>query len=74
MKSHTVMIMNMGQGADRSNSTKHKLNTKSSTEAELVGIDDEVSLIIWSGNFLVEQGYQVRDNIFYHNSQSTAKM
>ena len=68
MKSHTIMMMTMGQGASRSNSTKHKLNTKSSIKAELLGIDDEISLIIWSGYFLSEQGYQVRDNICYQDS------
>ena len=53
MKSHTGMIMNMGQGAVRSNSKKQKFNTKISTEAELVGIDDEISLIICSVYLLV---------------------
>ena len=52
MKSHTGSIMTMGQGSDSSNSTKHKLNKKSSTEADIVGIDDEISLIIWYGYFL----------------------
>ena len=47
------MIMNMGQGAVRSNSKKQKFNTKISTEAELVGIDDEISLIICSVYLLV---------------------
>ena len=40
MKSHTKMVMTMGQGAASSNSTKHKLNTKSSTEEELFVIDN----------------------------------
>ena len=65
MKSHTKMMMTMGQGAASSNSTKKKLNTKSSTNIEIVGIDDEITLIIWSGYFLEEQGYQSRDNICY---------
>ena len=51
MKSHTGMMMTMGEGSVRSNSTKQKLNTKISTEAELVGIYDEISLIICSGYF-----------------------
>ena len=40
MKSHTGMIMTMGQGAARSKSIKHKLNESNSTKAELVVIDD----------------------------------
>ena len=74
MKSHTGMIITMGQGAASSNSTKQKLNTKSSTEAELVGIYDEISLIIWSGYFLSEQEYQFIDNICCQDNQSTAKL
>ena len=40
MKSHTGATMTMRQGAAFSQSSKEKLNTKSSTEAELVGEDD----------------------------------
>ena len=40
MKSHTVRMMTMGRGALYSASNKQKLNTKSSTEAELVGVDE----------------------------------
>jgi hypothetical protein len=29
-------------------STRKKLNTKSSTEAELVGVDDVMPLVIWT--------------------------
>ena len=74
MKSHTGMIMTMVQRDASSNSTKQKLNIKISTKAELVGINDEISLIIWSRYFLAEQGYQVRDNICYQDNQSTAKL
>jgi hypothetical protein len=37
MKSHTGAAMSMGKGSVYSSSTRQKLNTKSSTEAELVG-------------------------------------
>ena len=74
MKSRTGMMMTMGQGDSRSNSNKHKLKTKISTEVELVGIDDEISFIIWSGYFLSEQGYQFRDSICCQDNQSTAKL
>ena len=52
MNNHTGMMVTMGQGDARSKFTKNKLNIKSSKEAELVGIDDEILLIIWSGYFL----------------------
>jgi len=40
MKSHTGGMMTFGVGAAISMLTKQKLNTKSSTKAELVGVDD----------------------------------
>ena len=56
MKSHTGGVMTLGQGAVISMSTKQKLNTKSSTEAELVGVDDALPFNIWSHYFLKWQG------------------
>ena len=38
-------------------STKQKINTKSSSEAELVGISDATGQIIWAREFLEHQGY-----------------
>ena len=46
MKSHTGATMTIGQGAAYSQSSKQKLNTKSSTEAELVGVDNVLSQMI----------------------------
>ncbi len=40
MKSHTGGVVSFGTGATMSKSSKQKLNTKSSTEAELVGASD----------------------------------
>lgn len=42
MKSHTGAMMSMGKGAMCGASTQQKLNTKSSTEAKLVGVDDAI--------------------------------
>jgi hypothetical protein len=52
-------------------SRKQRLNTKSSTEAELVGVDDGMPLVVWTRNFLTAQGYVVRDNVVYQDNQST---
>ena len=60
----------MGKGSVYSSSTRQKLNTKSSTEAELVGVDDAMPTIIWSRRFLKEQGYHVSDNVVYQDNQS----
>ena len=52
-------------------SQKQRINTKSSTEAEVVGTDDGMPLIIWMKNFLTAQGFNVLDNIVYQDNQST---
>ena len=70
MRSHTGVTMNMGRGSIYSSSTRQKINTKSSTEAELVGVDDAMAIIIWMRHFLEAQGYNVTDNIVYQDNQS----
>ena len=48
------------------------INTKSSTEAELVGMDDGMLLVIWTQNFIMAQGYKINDNVVYQDTnQST---
>ena len=56
MKIHPGAMMSMGQGAAISVSKKQKLNTKSSTESDLVGVDDYMPMIIWVEYFLDAQG------------------
>ena len=51
-------------------STKQKLNTRSSTETEIVGADDFMPAICWTRYFLEAQGYKVRDNILYQDNKS----
>ena len=53
----------MGLGADISGSWRKKLNTGSSTEAELVWIDDALKYIMWGLYFIQAQGYEVTKNI-----------
>jgi hypothetical protein len=45
MKSHTGYCLTMGTGAVVSGSTKQKISTRSSTESELVGVDDTINFI-----------------------------
>ena len=46
-KGHTGMMMKLGARASMAMSKAHKLNTKSSTEAELVGVYDALPDILW---------------------------
>jgi hypothetical protein len=52
-------------------SRKQKLNTRSSTEAELVGPDDLSTLILWTKLFMECQGYPIEKNILYQDNKST---
>ena len=49
-------------------SQKQKLNTKSSTEAELVGADDVVSHLMWTKHFLEAQGYECKQTILHQDN------
>ena len=74
-KSHTGGgVMSLGRGGLVCKSSKQKLNTKSSTEAELVGVSDYLPNILWVTNFLKEQGYDVVENILEHESKSAIKL
>ena len=71
MKSHTGATMGMGRGSIYSLSTKQKINTRSSTKAELVWVNDAMSLIIWTRNFLEDQGFSIKDNVVFQDNEST---
>jgi hypothetical protein len=70
MKSHTGGIMSLGKGATYATSTRQKLNTKSSTEAELVGVSDVMTQILWTRYFLDAQGYGAKELIVYQDNKS----
>jgi hypothetical protein len=48
LRGHTGGGLSMGQGFPISASLKQKLNTRSSTETELVGVDDFMPSILWT--------------------------
>lgn len=74
MKGHTGGMLSLGKGAIYSTSQKQKLNTKSSTESELVGVDDLMPQILWTRLFLQAQGFCVTNNIVYQDNQSSIKL
>jgi len=70
-KSHTSGAMTLGRGCILNGSRKQKLNTRSSTEAELVGADDMSQLIFWTKLFMEAQGYEIKHNVLYQDNKST---
>ena len=70
-RSHTGGIITLGSGPVFTKSSKQKLNVVSSTEAELVAISDVLPQLIWTREFLVEQGYSVDPITLYQDNTST---
>ena len=50
------------------------MNIKSSTDAELVGVDDVLTQVIWTRYFLKEQGHIIQDNVIYQDNQSAIRL
>ena len=74
MRSHTGACMSMGRGVFNVKSSKQKLNTKSSTESELIGASDYLPWVIWMKHFLKYQGYELTTNVFYQDNESAMKL
>jgi hypothetical protein len=74
MKSHTGGIMSLGIGGFIPKSGKQKLNTKSSTEAELVGASDYLPNTVWTKMFLEAQGYKIEENYLEQDNESAIKL
>jgi len=71
MKSHTGVIMSLEKGAVYATSRRQRLNTRSSTEAELVGINDVLSQVLRTWYFMDSQGYPVHPTKLYQDNMST---
>jgi hypothetical protein len=73
-KSHTGATMTLGKGVLISVSSKQKSNARSSTEAELIGVDDVITKILWTRLFIEAQGFTVKTNIVYRDNTSSMKL
>eukprot|EP00957_Ditylum_brightwellii_P152421 11603376-Ditylum_brightwellii.AAC.1 len=74
MKSHTGGVLMMGRGAIHAGSTKQRLNTRSSTKAEIVRVDDLMPQVLWTRYFMEAQGFKVSDNIVYQDNESAIRL
>jgi hypothetical protein len=66
-RSHTGGAMTLGKGVIYGTSTRQKLNTRSSTEAELVAADDVMGQLLWTQHFLQGQGYPTKAVLYQDN-------
>jgi hypothetical protein len=60
-RSHTGAVLSLGQGALMSMSLKQKINTKSSTEAELVVVNNAMNFVEWIQLFVEQQTKSLED-------------
>ena len=68
--SHMGSVLSFGKGALSSHSTNQKLVTRSSTEAEVVAVNDMSSHILWTKQFLSSQGYGSMGTVVYQDNKS----
>ena len=71
MRGHSGGGLSMGRGFPILGSTKQKLNTRSSTETEVVGADDFMPAVCWTRYFMDAQGYPIKDNVLYQDNMSS---
>ena len=74
MRGQTGGAISMGYGILHGKSSKQKINVKSSTESELVGVSEYLPYNIWLMMFMAAQGYGIENNIVYQDNQSTMRM
>ena len=71
MRGHSGGGSCLGRGFPIVSSTKQKLNTRISTETELVGADDFMLAICWTQYFLKAQGYIILDSVLFQDNRSS---
>ena len=74
MRSHTGGVISFGLGGIACKSSKQKLNTKSSTEAEFVGASDYLPNTIWVQMFMAAQGYTIKSSFLEQDNESAIKL
>ena len=68
MRGHTGGCMSFGWGIIHRKASKQKLKTKSSTEAELVGVSEHIPYKIHLINLLMGQVYKMKMRVLYQDN------
>ena len=74
MRSYASITFSMGFGAASSISTKQKVSSKISTDAELIAVDYKISKVAWAKRLTEAQGFKVNLNIVLQDGTSTIKL
>ena len=70
----TRLFVTLGTGPVFTHSTKQVQRDTSSSECELISLDDSYNTIVWYNCFLKCQGYDVKPTIVYHDNNSVIKI
>ena len=70
MKSTSGMCVTLGVGHFISSSKVQKLNSKSSTEAEIIAVSDGMNVPLWLADFIAHQGYKPQPVRLEQDNQS----
>ena len=71
MKGHTGAVFTMGEGGIMNKSIKQKINTRSSSESELISTYDIMPDALWTKYFIEAQGYTNMRTILGRDNQAT---
>lgn len=74
MRSHTGGCVILDRGEILSKYMKQRLNTKSLTYSEFVGIIEYITTIIYAKLFLESQGYEIQKCNVYQDNESAIKL
>ena len=70
MRGHSGATMSLGAGSIFSGSTAQKINTRSSTESEVVGVYDYLPNMLWHAHFLAAQRGKDVNTVLHQDNTS----
>ena len=73
-KSHTGVIVRIGGALVYAKSTKQKIVSRDSTEAETIGLSDHTDKVMWFHRFMKSQGHNPQPPIIYQDNKSTISL
>jgi hypothetical protein len=71
MRGHSGGGLSLGRGFPVVSSIKQKLNTRSSTETEILGAENFMPAICWTRYFMKAHGFGVKDNVLFQDNKSS---
>ena len=74
MKSHTGAYATFGKGMIDGSAKGQRINTTSSTEAEVVGVHENMPAILWMQYFLEAQGYPLKPTKIHQDNLSSMQL